>query len=205
VVLETFGAIEAQCEAETPAALYPDILAEAHHRLAQTWGIEAGAAAAAEFGQSVGRWPAFADSASSLQYLKRHYRLVILSNVDRTSFAHSNEKLGVVFDRVITAQDVGSYKPDRRNFDFALSELGRAFGIGKTDILHTAQSIFHDIVPARRLGLATIWINRRKSVGGWGATPAPQATDATATPDFEVDSMAGFVRLHQEWSRAAKS
>ena len=197
VLLETFGTIEAACEAETPGKLYPEILAEVHRRLADKWGIEARAGEAAEFGKSVGRWPAFADSATSLQYLKRYYKLVILSNVDRASFAQSNEKLGVAFDRVLTAQDIGSYKPSLRNFEYALGDLERNFGIGKVDILHTAQSIFHDVVPARSVGLATMWINRRKSVGGWGATPAPKDQGGLTTPDIEVASMADFVVLHQ--------
>ncbi|MFO1162305.1 MAG: haloacid dehalogenase type II [Reyranellaceae bacterium] len=196
-LLETFGNIEADCEAETPGKLYPDILAEVHRRLAATWDIKANADEATGFGQSVGRWPAFADSAASLQYLKRYYKLVILSNVDRASFARSNEKLGVAFDRIITAQDVGSYKPSLKNFDHALADLERTFGTAKTDILHTAQSIFHDVVPARTKGLATMWINRRKPVGGWGATPAPQAAGALTTPDIEVASMTDFVVLHQ--------
>jgi 2-haloacid dehalogenase len=196
-LLEAFGTIEAACEAETPGKLYPEILAEVHRRLADKWGIEAGPGEATGFGQSVGRWPAFADSAAALQYLKRYYKLVILSNVDRASFARSNEKLGVAFDRVLTAQDIGAYKPSLRNFEYALGDLERTFGTKKTDILHTAQSIFHDVVPARAVGLATMWINRRKSVGGWGATPAPKVADALATPDIEVASMADVVRLHQ--------
>jgi 2-haloalkanoic acid dehalogenase type II len=196
-ILESFGTAEAACEAETPGKLYPEILADVHRRLAEQWGIKAGPDAALEFGQSVGRWPAFADSATSLQYLKRYYKLVIISNVDRASFARSNEKLGVAFDRIITAQDVGSYKPSLRNFEYALAELERAFGTSKADILHTAQSIFHDVVPARSVGLATMWINRRKTVGGWGATPEPQAKDALTTPDMEVGSMADLVVLHQ--------
>jgi FMN phosphatase YigB (HAD superfamily) len=122
---------------------------------------------------------------------------VILSNVDRASFSRSNDKLGVVFDRVLTAQDIGSYKPSPRNFEYALGDLERTFGTRKGDILHTAQSIFHDVVPARSVGLATMWINRRKAVGGWGATPAPQAPGALTTPDIEVASMADFVVLHQ--------
>ena len=95
-LLEAFGTIEAACEAETPGKPYPEILAEVLRRLADKWSIKASAGEATEFGQSVGRWPAFADSATSLQYLKRYYKLVILSNVDRASFARSNEKLGVV-------------------------------------------------------------------------------------------------------------
>ncbi len=196
-ILEAFGTIEAACEAATPGKLYPEILAEVLGKLAEKWGIKTGAGEAAEFGRSVGRWPAFADSATSLRYLKRYYKLVILSNVDRASFAVSNEKLGVAFDRIITAQDVGSYKPSLRNFEYALADLQRTFGTAKTDILHTAQSIFHDVVPARTLGLATMWINRRKSVGGWGATPAPREAGALTTPDIEVASMADFVALHQ--------
>jgi 2-haloalkanoic acid dehalogenase type II len=195
--LEIFGTTEAACEAEMPNKLYPDILAEVHRRLAGAWNMKSSAAEATAFGQSVGRWPAFADSATSLQYLKRYYKLVIISNVDRASFARSNEKLGVEFDRIITAQDVGAYKPSPRNFEYALVELARAFGTRKTDILHTAQSIFHDVVPARAIGLSTMWINRRKTVGGWGATPASEARGTAAKPDFEVASMAEFVILHQ--------
>src|SRR5918993_431322 len=161
-LLETFGTIEAACEAETPGKLYPEILAEVHRRLADKWSIKSTAAEAAAFGQSVGRWPAFADSATSLQYLKRYYKLVILCN-----------------------------------FEYALDDLERTFGTRKDDILHTAQSIFHDVVPARSVGLATMWINRRKSVGGWGATPAPKAPGELTTPDIEVASMADFVVLHQ--------
>ena len=204
-LLETFGTIEATCEAEAPGKLYPEILAEVHRRLETKWGITAGAGEAAEFGRSVGRWPAFADSAASLQYLKRHYKLVILSNVDRASFARSNQKLGVAFDRVLTAQDIGSYKPSLRNFEYALDDLARTFGTHKSDILHTAQSIFHDVVPARSVGLATMWINRRKAVGGWGATPAPQASGTLTTPDIEVASMADFVALHQAQLRGASA
>ncbi|MBI3709530.1 MAG: haloacid dehalogenase type II [Proteobacteria bacterium] len=196
-ILETFGSVEAACEAEMPAQLYPEILAEVHRRLAARWGIKTDAAEASAFGQSVGRWPSFADSATSLKYLKRYFKLVIISNVDRNSFAKSNAKLGVAFDRVITAQDVGSYKPNVRNFEYALADLERAFATKKSDILHTAQSIFHDVVPARAIGLRTMWINRRKNVGGWGATPSPRAAGAAMQPDCEVASMADFVILHQ--------
>ena len=193
-ILETFGAIEAACEAETPQALYPQILAEVHRRLAREWDIAASQDEAEGFGQSVGRWPAFPDSAEALAYLKRHYKLVILSNVDRASFARSNEKLGVAFDLVVTAQDVGAYKPSLRNFEHALAEIAGRFGIGKEKVLHTAQSLFHDHVPARQAGLATMWINRRKAQGGWGATPPPAGAP---TPDFEVASMAELAALHR--------
>ena len=195
--LAAFARHESAQEAETPRMIYSDLLAAVHRRLAEEWRVAASDEDHRRFGAAVPDWPAFPDSAPSLQYLKQHYKLVILSNVDRASFSRSNEKLGVVFDRILTAQDIGSYKPSLRNFEYALGDLERTFGTKKGDILHTAQSIFHDVVPARSVGLATMWINRRKSVGGWGATPAPKAPGALTTPDIEVASMADFVVLHQ--------
>jgi 2-haloalkanoic acid dehalogenase type II len=203
VLLETFGSTEAACELETPGMLYPQILEEVHRRLARRWGIQSTVDEVVSFGQSVHRWPAFDDSAAALQYLKQYYKLVIVSNVDRASFSRSNEKLGVEFDRVITAQDVGSYKPNIRNFDYALADLKQSLGVGKDEILHTAQSIFHDVVPAKSVGLRTLWINRRKDIGGWGATPAPDKEGDAARPDLEIASMADFVALHQGTVRGA--
>jgi len=189
-LLETFGTIEAACEAETPAKLYPEILAEVHRRLADKWNIKAGPDEAAEFGQSVGRWPAFADSAASLQYLKRHYKLVILSNVDRASFARSNEKLGVAFDRILTAQDIGSYKPSLRNFEYALGEARQhvleiaPVGLVRTNILRGIDGIeFHaqtpvaageaeaiDVGEDHQLVVALEVLQRRRTVGEGGPT-----------------------------------
>jgi len=204
VLLETFGSTEAACEAETPGTLYPQILEEVLRRLGRIWDIRSTADEVASFGQSVGRWPAFADSATALQYLKRYYKLVIISNVDRATFALSNQKLGVEFDRIITAEDVGSYKPNLQNFHYALADLDHSLGVKKNQILHTAQSIFHDVVPAKSVGLTTLWINRRKEIGGWGATPVPPVAGAAATPDFQVASMADFVALHQAHLRGEK-
>lgn len=195
-LLAAFGETEAACEAETPSRRYPEILAEALRRMATRFDIAPDAATEQAFGASVGRWPAFADSPAALSYLKQHYRLVVLSNVDRASFAESNARLGVSFDHVITAEDVGSYKPDPRNFRHLLAEIESRFGLGPEVVLHTAQSIFHDIVPAKAFGLATMWVNRRKAQGGWGATPAPR-DDAAAQPDFEAAGLAELVALHQ--------
>src|SRR5213078_2935026 len=100
------------------------------------------------FGASVPDWPAFADSAPALAYLAQHYKLVILSNVDRESFKGSNARLGVSFDAIYTAEDVGSYKPDQKNFAYMLDGL-KERGFGRDHILHTAQSLFHDHVPAK--------------------------------------------------------
>ena len=141
-------------------------------------------------GRSVGEWPAFPDSAEAL----RGWRLATNSSSCPTSTGHSfeasNEKLGVTFNRVLTAQDVGSYKPSGRNFKALLSEAER-MGIGDGKLLHVAQSLFHDHVPANAIGLPSAWINRRSGRDGWGATPAP---DESTSPDFEFDSMASFVK-----------
>lgn len=196
-LLEAFGETEAACERETPERLYPQILESVLERLAARWSVTLAENEARKFGLSVGRWPAFPDSPAALKYLKRHYRLVILSNVDHVSFAKSRERLGVEFDRVITAQDIGTYKPDLRNFRHALKDIRETLGVEPHQVLHTAQSIFHDIVPAKSLGLRTLWINRRKEQGGWGATPAPAEHGDAVRPDFEVASLGELAALHQ--------
>ena len=148
--LTAFGRHESAQEAETPSMIYSRLLARVHARLAAEWGAAADAGEDARFGASVPAWPAFPDSAEALAYLKRHYKLVILSNVDRTSFAASNRRLGVEFDAVYTAEDIGSYKPDLANFRYLLARLAER-GIAPESILHTAQSLFHDHVPARQI------------------------------------------------------
>jgi len=191
--LEAFARHESAQELATPTMIYSELLAVVHARLADEWGVPATAEEDRAFGQSVPQWPAFADSAASLQYLKRFYKLVILSNVDRESFKGSNAKLGVTFDAIFTAQDIGSYKPDARNFAHMLSRLGEQ-GIAPGRILHTAQSLFHDHVPANAAGLACAWIDRRHAAEGWGATmPPPEATRT----DFHFTSMADMVRAHE--------
>src|SRR5262249_21140873 len=196
-LLKAFGETEARCEAATPRARYPQILENVLEALASRWSVTPQPGEAAAFGESVGRWPAFPDSPVSLQYLHRYYRLVILSNVDHASFERSRQKLGGKFDLVITAEDVGAYKPDPRNFEFALAAIQREFQIDRREILHVAQSIFHDIVPAKKAGWTTMWINRRKGLEGWGATPPPQTQGEGARPDFEVASLTELVALHR--------
>ena len=168
-VLAQFATHEVAQQAQTPGMLYPQLLAQVHRRLSRDWGVTMSDAAHTAFGHSVPEWPAFADTAAALQYLKQHYRLVILSNVDRASFAASNARLGVSFDAICTAQDIGSYKPDARNFRYLIDAVAK-LGIDRGQILHTAQSLYHDHAPAQAAGLATAWIDRRDSRAGWGAT-----------------------------------
>ncbi|MCC2664532.1 MAG: HAD-superfamily hydrolase, subfamily variant2, partial [Geminicoccaceae bacterium] len=124
---------------------------------------------------------------------KQRYQLVILSNVDRASFAHSNQKLGVEFDATYTAEDIGSYKPDPRNFDYMLAHLA-ARGIAREQILHTAESLYHDHVPAKRVGLATCWIHRRAGKAGHGATRQPEAE---VRPDFRFETLGAMAAAHR--------
>ncbi len=173
-VLGTFAREEVAQQAETPDMAYSDVLTAVHRRLARVWGVAADDAADRRFGASVPDWPAFPDTAGALAYLKRHFRLIILSNVDHASFAGSLPRLGVAFDAVYTAQDIGSYKPDPRNFRYLLDRLAEQ-GIAPSRVLHVAQSLFHDHAPANAVGLASAWIDRRHDQTGWGATAAPPA------------------------------
>ena len=193
-LLRAFAEAEQRQEEEAPAALYPDILRGALGAIAARWKAPLEAGEADAFARSVRTWPAFTDSADALAYLERHYRLVILSNVDRDSFRHSNEKLGVEFDLIVTAEDVGSYKPSSRNFRYLLDKLA-GLGVAQAEVLHCAQSLYHDHVPAKRLGLRTLWVNRRAGRAGGGATPVPEQS---VSPDFEFPSMAAFADAHRE-------
>jgi 2-haloalkanoic acid dehalogenase type II len=192
-VLEQFARLESAQEEATPAMVYSELLAEVHRQLAKQWNIPASPEDHARFGASVPDWPAFPDSPAALQYLKQHYKLVILSNVDRTSFAGSNTRLGVTFDGVYTAQDIGSYKPNPANFRYLLERLTEQ-GYGKADILHTAQSLFHDHAPAKRCGLASAWIDRRQGQEGWGATMPPPED---AAYDFRFPTLAAMADAHR--------
>jgi 2-haloalkanoic acid dehalogenase type II len=191
--LELFAVHETDQEALTPGMIYSDLLAEVHRRLAKELAVTMPEQAHLSFGASVPDWPAFPDSAEALQYLKQHYKLVILSNVDRVSFAGSNKRLGVEFDAIYTAQDIGSYKPDVANFHYMLSHLAER-GVAPGQILHTAQSLFHDHEPAKQVGLISAWIDRRHDQAGWGAT---KPADVVNTYDFRFTSMADMVRAHQ--------
>jgi 2-haloalkanoic acid dehalogenase type II len=191
--LEAFARLEARQQALTPSMPYADLLAEVHRQLAAAWGVTPAAEENAAFGASVGDWPAFPDTPDALRYLKQHFRLVILSNVDRHSFTASNRRLGVEFDAIHTAQDIGSYKPDPRNFTYLLDRLAED-GFAKSRVLHVAQSLFHDHVPANAIGLASAWIDRRHAAGGWGAT-VPVAGDVRY--DFRFPSLETLAEAHR--------
>ncbi len=192
-VLAEFARHEAAQQSASPSLRYPELLTEVHRRLARQWDVRLPEAEHAAFGRSVPGWPAFPDTAAALGYLKRHYKLVILSNVDRASFAGSNRQLGVSFDAVCTAEDIGSYKPDPRNFRYLIDTVAK-LGCAAERILHTAQSLYHDHAPAQAAGLRSAWIDRRQSREGWGATLPPQGA---ARYDFRFASLAALASAHQ--------
>lgn len=193
-VLESHARHESSQQLQTPAKAYRDLLPIVYKRLAEEWGVATSWAECVAYGQSIKNWPAFPDSVEALRYLKQHYKLVILSNVDNESFATSNEKLQVTFDAIYTAEDAGSYKPSDRNFDYMLAKL-RTIGIDKAQVLHTAESLFHDHGPANRHGLASCWIYRRHGKQGFGATMDP---GKMPNIDFRFNSMAELAEAHRK-------
>jgi len=197
-VLEAHARHESSQQSWTPAMRYCELLPIVYKRLAEEWGVSASPEECAAYGQSVKNWPAFSDSVGALKYLKRHFKLVILSNVDNESFAGSNARLDIEFDAIYTAEDVGSYKPSDRNFEYMLDKL-KTLGVEKEEILHTAESMFHDHGPANRHGLTSCWIYRRFDQEGFGATMNP---GDMPDYDFRFNSMADLVKAHQEALRA---
>jgi len=184
-ILERYGAAESAVQGGDFLP-YADVLRHVMDRLAEQSGITLVAGERDALVDSIGRWPAFPDTAGALRALKKRYRLVVVSNIDDDLFARTAPNLGVEMDDVITALQVRSYKPAPAHFERILERTGAR----KDGVLHVAQSLFHDIAPARALGFATVWVNRRAGRAGGGATPR-----AEARPDLEVPDLASLVRL----------
>lgn len=193
-ILQAHARHESGQQAQTPTKRYAELLPIVYKRLAEEWGVSVTVADCEAYGRSVQNWPTFPDSPGALQYLKKYYKLIILSNVDNKTFSYSNEKLEVEFDAIYTAEDIGSYKPDDRNFEYMLRQTPH-LGIEPFEILHTAESLFHDHVPAKKHGLSSCWIYRRHADEGFGATMIPSEMPDVA---FRFNSMADLVKAHQE-------
>jgi 2-haloacid dehalogenase len=187
-LLLAYADSESSIERETPSALYPEVLAAAFRRTGDKLARSVSDEWAQRLGNSVPDWPAFPDSADALARLAKRYLLIIVSNVHRDGFAASNQWLRGDFAAVITAEDVGAYKPAENHFR-ALDTTLAKLGVGRTALLHVAQSLFHDHAAAKREGLLSVWINRRHDRPGWGATPEP--SDAWSY-NLEFHSMADF-------------
>ena len=184
-LLEAFGAEEAEIE-RGPYLRYREVLGRAVRGVCARYDVEPTSNEVALFAGSVVDWPPFADSSAALERLHRRFKLGVITNCDDDLFAGSNARLGLMFDWVVTAEQVGSYKPSMWNFEFAFERIG----VPPKRILHVAQSLFHDHVPAKQLGLSTVWVNRRQGKPGAGATPP-----AVATPDLTVPDMATLAEI----------
>ncbi|KAL9035012.1 MAG: hypothetical protein Q9180_005090 [Flavoplaca navasiana] len=168
-ILHAFHNLEKDYQSRYPDLPYSQLLSKIHPDLAAKLNLSAPAEARSQqFGDSVGLWPAFPDTLDALKRLQKHFKLLVLSNTDRASFAATNRTQlpGVEFDAVFTAQDIGSYKPDRRNFEYMLKHVDERWGISREEVLQTAQSQFHDHYPAREMGIRSAWIVRPGAIMG---------------------------------------
>ncbi len=179
-LLQAYARHEADLESGTYRT-YREILSESVSRLVAELGSETTPAEREAFAESVGSWAAFTDTRDALRRLAERFRLGVITNCDDDLFQASERQLGVTFDWVITAQQARSYKPSHRNFELALERVA----LPRERILHVAQSLYHDHVPAAELGIRSVWINRRHGRAGHGATPPAEARPAAEFPDLE--------------------
>jgi len=179
-LIAAFAAVEHK--AEVPYKPYREVLALSLRGMGEQLGFGVSDAQASGFGSSVGQWPAFPDSADALQRLQERFKLAVITNCDDDLFAQSERRLGVSFDYVITAQQAESYKPGHAGFLLAFDRIDEP----RERILHVAQSLFHDHVPAKALGMTSVWIDRRQGRGG-GAS-----RNVEAHPDATFPSMEAF-------------
>ncbi|HEX3292092.1 MAG TPA: haloacid dehalogenase type II [Gaiella sp.] len=180
-LLESYAGHEAVAE-RPPYRSYREVLATGVRGVAADLGLDVDDAAVEHFAESVPDWPAFADSADALARLHERFRLGVITNCDTDLFAASSERLATDFDWVITAELARAYKPALTGFELAFATIP----VARERILHVAQSLFHDHVPAKQLGLTTVWIDRRHDRRGTGATPPAEATPDAAYPSMRV-------------------
>lgn len=187
-LLAAFSETEPVVQSADPELPYPEVLRRVAQGIGRRFALPVSEAEAGEFASSIRRWPPFPDTSKALARLQEHYRLAVLSNVDKQSFAASERALGIRFDLVCTAEEIGSYKPDPRNFRFLLARLSE-MDIARGELLHAAQSLYHDVEPARALGIRTAWVDRYSGAAS-GAARAPQGA---ITADLRVSSLAELV------------
>ena len=191
-LLAAFSEVEPLVQSAEPELPYPEVLRRVARGIGRRFDLPVSDADAGEFARSIRRWPAFPDTAKALARLRQRYRLAVLSNVDKASFTASERALDIRFDLVCTAEEIGSYKPDARNFRFLLARL-EELGIHRGELLHAAQSLFHDIEPARALGIRTAWVDRYAGA----ASGAARAPPGRIRADIRVTSLDELVESLQ--------
>jgi 2-haloacid dehalogenase len=182
-ILELYGEFEAQAESG-PYQSYREVLQSVVRGFADRFHFEASSDEVRSLHESVRAWQPFPDTVAALRELHKNYRLVVISNIDDELFAETRKHLDVEFDGVITAEQARSYKPSINNFQVALRRLA----LSPERLLHAAQSVYHDVVPARSLGISTVWVNRKSARPGIGAVRA-----SVGRPDLEVPDLATLV------------
>ena len=183
--LELFAEFESELEKdENDYIEYRKILQEIVKRFGQRFNFQPTATEINSLVDSLKNWQPFPDTVAALSALKQKYKLAVISNIDDDLFAGTAKHLKVEFDWLITAEKVRSYKPSTRNFEIALETMG----IPPEKLLHVAQSVYHDIVPATSMGISTVWVNRRQDKTGFGAT-----LPASGQPDWEVPNLKTLV------------
>mgnify|MGYP003624110968 CR=1 FL=1 len=170
-ILKVCHAVEAPEQSSNPDQKYSELLTAIHPKLCNALGLQEPTKQESEaFGASIKDWPAFPDSVEALKRLKKHYKLVVLSNVDNASFlANRQASTGLQdfqFDAIYTAEMIGSYKPSHKNFEYMLKRVKEDFGVEKHEVLQTAQSQFHDHHPAKKMGITSSWIYRPGAIMG---------------------------------------
>ena len=161
-ILALFADIEPRVQKSETYLTYRRVLRRVMAEMGNALGIRCSETELNCLADSLGDWPVFPEVREALQALQTRYRLAVISNVDDALFAGTAEALSVDFDAVVTAEQARSYKPSRRNFDLAAERMGVETGAW----LHVAESLFHDIGPANRLGIASVWVNREGRGGG---------------------------------------
>ena len=195
-ILELYGEFEADAESG-PYQSYRDVLQSVVRAFADRLHFEASSAEIRSLHESVPAWQPFPDTVTALRELQTRYKLVVISNIDDDLFAETRKHLGVEFDSVITAQQARSYKPSINNFQMAL----RTLALSPDRLLHAAQSIYHDVVPARSLGISTVWVNRKSARPGIGAVRGSATLASEKRADLEVPdlgSLAAAVAAHAQ-------
>jgi 2-haloacid dehalogenase len=181
-ILELYGEFEAEAESG-PYQSYRDVLQSVVRAFADRFHFQASSAEIGSLHESVRAWPTFPDTVPALRELRKRYKLVVISNIDADLFGETRKHLDVELDGVITAEQARSYKPSLNNFQMAL----RTLAISPDQLLHAAQSVYHDMVPARSLGISTVWVNRKSARPGIGAVRA-----SAGRPDLEVPDLASL-------------
>jgi 2-haloacid dehalogenase len=189
VLLELYSELEASAEASAEKGeflRYRDVLQSVVRGFGERLGFSPTDAEVRSLPQSLANWQPFPDTVEALRKLKSRYQLAVISNVDDDLFASTAPKLGVVFDHIITAQQAQCYKPCIRMFQLAEERIR----VSRERWLHVGQSIYHDVIPAQSLGIATVWVNRPSPRSGAGA-----ATAAAGTPDLDVPDLDTLAQL----------